>query len=330
MATTKDLPQIGTQPVPALLYADDAVLMARTPLALQTLLTNFVEYMSDLGLQVNQSKTFIMKCGKNKVKCRNVQIKGIKIDSTNTFSYLGVLFDKDGTWNNAIENRNTLFSRACWAIRGFTSRLGMNPPEMMMKIYNAKCTSIALYGTGIWGHKRYAELQVTEKNFFRYLLVIPKSTSAYVTHSELGAPYLSDLIILQPILLRHKIWTSDHTDFNRAIINDCLKLSAYKSIPWLTYVQQFFCDMAHPEYFDNPETLVPISRKTLKTEARAHLEKLSLTIEIPKPTVLHNQMILTTFNMQPYLKTVLNTSQVCARTPKVGHISQIMHLSQNG
>lgn len=64
-----DVPQINNHPLHALLYADDAVLMARTQLGLQRACTVYTEYMDNLGLKVNTTKTFIMKCGKGSAKC---------------------------------------------------------------------------------------------------------------------------------------------------------------------------------------------------------------------------------------------------------------------
>lgn len=128
-----------------------------------------------------------MKCRRASKKCREIRIEDTTIDFTRTFSYLGVLFNQDCLWNKAIANRKILFSKACMALRCFGRRLGTNPPEVMVTIYKAKCLSIATFGAGLWGYKNCIDLQTVENEFFRYLLAIPKSTSAYVIHAELGA-----------------------------------------------------------------------------------------------------------------------------------------------
>lgn len=88
--------RIGKRSIGTLLYADDAVLLARTPIGLQRIVTNFASYMSNLDLKVNISKTFIMKYSKPSIKCCEIFINSEKLNLTDHFSYLGIVFDKRG------------------------------------------------------------------------------------------------------------------------------------------------------------------------------------------------------------------------------------------
>lgn len=92
-----------------------------------------------------------------------------------------------------------------------------------------------------------------------------------------------------------------HTSFNRDIINDCLRLHRVFSIPWLNYIRNFMTDIGHPEYFARPDSIVSISKKTLKVDCLAHLQSNRLSLEIVKPSVLENQMLMSWHGLQPYL-----------------------------
>lgn len=63
-----DAPIVGKRSLPALLYADDCVLMSRTGVGLQRLLTGFNDFMSDLGLKTNVAKSHVMVTGESQKK----------------------------------------------------------------------------------------------------------------------------------------------------------------------------------------------------------------------------------------------------------------------
>ena len=65
---------IEGQPTPVLLYADDAVLIARTPAALCKLINGFVLFMERLDLRSNYSKSKIMSCGLGNYKLPAIRV----------------------------------------------------------------------------------------------------------------------------------------------------------------------------------------------------------------------------------------------------------------
>ena len=52
-----DMAQVGTRPIQALLYADDAVILGRTPRALQRLIDNFLGLLAKLNLKDNVARS---------------------------------------------------------------------------------------------------------------------------------------------------------------------------------------------------------------------------------------------------------------------------------
>lgn len=189
------------------------------------------------------------------------------------------------------------------ALVNFTRKLGKQPIVDLIKIYKAKCISTAKYGAGIWGYADVQPLQLVENVFLRYLLAVPNSTASYICHTELGLPYVSDLIKIQPVLLWHKIWSSTTISFNRDVINECLKLQRVSRIPWLNYVKNVMADLGCREYFSNLASITLISRKVLKTACMDLLETIRFSTDT-KPSVRETQLLLIQPGVQPYLATV--------------------------
>lgn len=196
-----------------------------------------------------------------------------------------------GVWSKAVNCRKLLFAKVIGALINFARKLGKHPIDDLLVIYKAKCVSVALYGAGIWGHVNVESLQQVENGFLKYLLAVPNSTATYTCHAELGLPYLSDLIKIQPILLWHRVWTGATTGLNPDVIKDCLNLHQAKRIPWLAYIKNFMQDLDHSAFFDNPETLSCLTRR----------ESIRLSSNIMKPSVRTNQLLLTKAGIQPYL-----------------------------
>ncbi|KAJ1123254.1 hypothetical protein NDU88_001727, partial [Pleurodeles waltl] len=69
-----DSPRLNGDPVPALLFADDTILLSQTPMGLQTLLDKFSDYCSLKGLEINTSKTKYLTVNPHKALKRNIRI----------------------------------------------------------------------------------------------------------------------------------------------------------------------------------------------------------------------------------------------------------------
>ena len=94
----RDIPRLGAVPVPALFFADDVVLMARTPEALQRLIDTFSSYCDGNLLQINVLKSKTLVAGKH-ARCRAKReeglaprffVHGTQLESVQVFTYLGV------------------------------------------------------------------------------------------------------------------------------------------------------------------------------------------------------------------------------------------------
>ena len=106
------------------LYADDAAFIAsaKNVKALESTMNFEVSYIHEWmianKLTLNYSKTKVMLFSKKKKDqtSLNIKINGHKIESVDSFKYLGVVMDKDLNWRHHIEAICTKLSQAAGAI----------------------------------------------------------------------------------------------------------------------------------------------------------------------------------------------------------------------
>ena len=89
-----------------LLYADDTLVFAESPIEMQLALDEVGVYCEKWGLSINQTKTKVVIFSSGKIKKKfYFKIGSIKIDQSSEYCYLGVLFNFNGKLNKAIGER---------------------------------------------------------------------------------------------------------------------------------------------------------------------------------------------------------------------------------
>lgn len=303
---SKDIPCVGERLIPALLYADDAALLARTAVGLQRLLTTFVDFMRSLDLNVNFSKSHTMIIGSKPRRPKMHHCEGNEIARVTTFTYLVVLFDDRSTWVPQKKAKRNVMARSTLAVLDFARRLGAKPIQVLLNIYRAKCIAISNYGSEIWGYREVKDIQIVENKFLRNLLSLPQSTPSYIVHQEAGVGFVSDLIGVAPLLKWIAIWINPELEMNSEIMRNCLALDRASSIPWLSYVKRLAMQLGRPELFNSPDKLMKEdilwAKKTYLHVA--HMEKEAR--ELKKPMVRAYQLLKTSCAIKPYLNVVTN------------------------
>ena len=82
-----------------LLYADDAVVFAKSPEALQMILTDIESYCTLWGLKINTRKTKAMIFETGRHTHFDFYLNNFKIELVDSFKYLGIHFFKNGNWH---------------------------------------------------------------------------------------------------------------------------------------------------------------------------------------------------------------------------------------
>ena len=151
----KDVPLLGQVPVPALFFADDVVLMARTPEALQRLINTFHSYCEENFLIINVSKSKTLVAGRH-ARGRLRREVGLAprffvgeshIEAVQVFTYLGVDIHSVGPVPVSNDSMTLKGERAQRALVGLTREASV---ELALKLHRQLIEPILLYGAEIW------------------------------------------------------------------------------------------------------------------------------------------------------------------------------------
>ncbi len=195
-----------------LLYADDLIILSKTPEGLQNNLNILTKYCHDWNLEVNIPKTKIMIFQK---KTRNLEHKHIFTLNNTTlqhalqYNYLGLVLTPTGNFNLAIKALLVKARRALHAIRTKLFKIDI-PIRIWTKIFDSVILPIALYGSEIWGptsnysHKDWHKhpLEALHVEFCRSILHVHRNTPNNACRAELGRLPLN-LVIKKRVL---KFW----------------------------------------------------------------------------------------------------------------------------
>ena len=101
-----------------LLFADDLVLISKTPDGLQALLDKLYNYCIDWQLNVNLNKTKIVVFSKRISKQDCVFLYGIDtIEIVESYVYLGILFSRNGKFKSALDAISNQATRAIFGMK---------------------------------------------------------------------------------------------------------------------------------------------------------------------------------------------------------------------
>ena len=96
--------KIGNKTINNLSFADDIILVAKTPKELQQMLEDLQSMSKEIGLKMNTSETKLMFNNKTKPN-HKIKVEGQELESVQTYVYLGQLFSLDGDSEVEIKRR---------------------------------------------------------------------------------------------------------------------------------------------------------------------------------------------------------------------------------
>ena len=173
-----------------LLYADDAVVFAKSPEVLQCILHDIESYCTRWGLKINTSKTKAMIFEKGRHTHFDFYLNNSKLELVDSFKYLGIHFFKNGNWHRT---QKRLVQHASIALHNLFSlfrQLDL-PMSEKCKPFDVLVGSILSYGAGVWGMYEANDVEILHTKFCRWILNVKKSTNLSGLYGELGRVPLS-------------------------------------------------------------------------------------------------------------------------------------------
>ena len=143
-------------PINALMYADDLIVIAKSGEELQEKMDILNSFFKEKKLSINETKTKCMVFNRGNKLCKNtLRINGITIENVKTFRYLGFTVGaKNCSFNGTCEDLGTKTKRAIFALNS-KIKLSRIPIKLALKIFATQLAPILLYTERKYGDHMY-------------------------------------------------------------------------------------------------------------------------------------------------------------------------------
>ena len=178
----------------ALLYADDTIVLAETADQLQLALNAVYDYCKEWDLTVNTSKTKIVIFSKKKFNDYPAFLFGHDIvEVVEDYTYLGVIFNYNGSFYKAINKQVEQGKRAFYALLHKIKILRL-PVDLALELFDSLVVPVLLYGCETWGYSDSNQIETLHRKFIKTILGIHLSTPNCMVYGESGRYPLTNSI----------------------------------------------------------------------------------------------------------------------------------------
>ena len=242
-----------------LLYADDTLVLAESPAEMQLALDEVGVYCNKWGLSINKTKTKVVIFSRGKVKRQfNFKIGNLEIGTTSEYCYLGIIFNFNGNFTKAINERLTPARKAMFGLNEKAVNL-LLPPDIHIDLFEKMISPIFLYGCEVWGYGNVEPCEVFYRKFVKRALGVGKSTPNCVVYGEVGKYPIAHIIYARMISFWTNISEGKASKLSSIIYRLIYKLhlnDSYHS-PWLLCIKKILCNSGNPNFWFQQEQLTP-------------------------------------------------------------------------
>lgn len=192
------------EPINALMYADDLILLSETKEGLQKQIDKMCVFCTKWKLKVNIKKTKVMVFNRgNRLIKSDFYIKNVAIENVKIMKYLGFYITaKNCSFSVSLEELSIKANRAIYALNN-KIKLSRLPTKLALRVFDTQIKPILLYGAEVWGaYTDYdfsswekSKIEMTHVQFIKRVLGCNFNTSNLMARGEVGArPLLIDTI----------------------------------------------------------------------------------------------------------------------------------------
>jgi len=177
---------LGHTKVKALLYADDLVLVADSPIALQRNINFLAEYLNhwNLVLNRNKSKIVVFRSGGKLSKAEAWRYNGCPIEVISNYKYLGVQFNSRLSFVPHLEAKVSVAKYSLNSQWSSFMLQGCVPLVAKYRVFNSISRVVVGYGAQVWGFEPYDVLEKFRRFFLKKLYALPMNCPNYFLDSE--------------------------------------------------------------------------------------------------------------------------------------------------
>ena len=168
-----------------LLFADDAILFAQKPEALQCMLNDLSTYCDTWKLRVNTNKTKVVIFEKGRHTSYDFYYGNTLLNIVDCFKYLGMYFYKNGNW---LRSENQLVKHSHPAMHNLF--IVFNPINLTVsdkcKLFDSLVGPVLHYAAEVWGYRACKNIETVHCKFLRKALCVKLSTNTDGLYGETG------------------------------------------------------------------------------------------------------------------------------------------------
>lgn len=241
-----------------LLYADDQVLFATSPLSVQSMLTDIENYCNTWGLKINTDKTKVLIFEKGRHTKYEFYLYNEKLEIVTSFKYLGIYFFKDGNLARTQKCIAEHASKAMYRLFAIFNQYEFTTREKC-KLFDKLVSSVLYYSSEIWGFHIGKDIENIHTKFLRKLLCVNKSTNLIGLYGELGRVPLR--VMRKVHLTRYWIKLLKLNDDSvtkimyKMLKNDADNNISYNNTNWAYQIKTMINDIGLTELWINQDTL---------------------------------------------------------------------------
>ena len=335
---TCDPAQLNNKDVNCLLWADDLLLISKTPRGLQNSIDKMHQFYQSMGLQVNIKKTKVMIFNKRGLKMENrseFYLSGEKLEITDEYQYLGIKLKPSGSFSLAVQELHDKASRAWFGISTLIFKNKRMQVDRIFSLFDSLVTPVATYGSPLWLPfiipKKSLEKRSELLNFFetfkgetlnqkcsKMALSVKKTTSRLAVLGELGRYPIFIQSLAQCI--NYKLSLLSRKSSNILIGHTLKEMESLKhknSESWLTRVDKIIKILnISPNIFFSKASGKKILKLLKSRFDIFFLEKINEVKQSDTDQLDHNKLrtyrtIKSSFTREPYIDLIRNRNQRC-------------------
>ena len=152
LKSTGDYPELADLIISHLLWADDLVLLALSPAALQENINILLQFCQLMGLDININKTKVVTFHppRSKHTLGQLYLGKLPIKNTETYFYLGIVFHQNGTFSAANAELRAKALRALYGLKGNIIKDALSHKSICI-LFDSLIKPILLYGCQVVG-----------------------------------------------------------------------------------------------------------------------------------------------------------------------------------
>ena len=246
-----------------ILYADDTALLSETPEGLQELLSHFENYCELWKLKVNTNKTKVMIFSKRKSRNNpTFKINGEEIEIVDSYPYLGILFNFNGSFCKARKKLNDQSKKSLYALYRKITNISI-PIDLQLKLFDSLVSPVLLYSSEIWGFENLKDVEKVHLQYCKNILKIRNSTPNYMVYGELGRLPLEIIVKSRIILFWNSLLFEDNK-LSSIMYKIMLNLHSHhpSKFKWISNVKSILDEVGLSFIWRDQ---IPMDRKILKS-----------------------------------------------------------------